>query len=149
MGWGAVGHWRKLAPVPILALVTEYQGVLDEQVVVLFQILAAEINFGYRFQTVRCESLNGQGVCNLRSLATLVDRCQCAPVSEHLPASCLWCLCEPLPACLLLVVSVVGCCIACSGRVCAGAEWGLQGCACSAISYHDEADMQAVACHCH
>ena len=65
--------------MPILALVTEYQGVLDEQVVVLFQILAAEINFGYRFQTVRCLSLNGQEVCNLRSLATLVDRCQCAP----------------------------------------------------------------------
>lgn len=46
-------NWRKLAPVPILALVTEYCELPDEQVVVLFQILAAEINFGYKFQTVR------------------------------------------------------------------------------------------------
>ena len=47
-------NWRKLAPVPILALVTEYCELPDEQVVVLFQILAAEINFGYKFQTVKC-----------------------------------------------------------------------------------------------
>ena len=46
-------NWRKLAPVPILALVTEYCELPDEQVVVLFQILAAEINFGYKFQTVQ------------------------------------------------------------------------------------------------
>ena len=47
-------NWRKLAPVPILALVTEYCELPNEQVVVLFQILAAEINFGYKFQTVKC-----------------------------------------------------------------------------------------------
>lgn len=46
-------HWRKLAPVQILALVAEYREREDEQVVVLFQVLAAEINFGYKFQTVR------------------------------------------------------------------------------------------------
>lgn len=51
-------NWRKLAPVPILALVTEYCERPDEQVVVLFQILAAEINFGYKFQTVKCASLS-------------------------------------------------------------------------------------------
>lgn len=39
--------------MPILALVTEYCELPDEQVVVLFQILAAEINFGYKFQTVK------------------------------------------------------------------------------------------------
>lgn len=39
--------------MPILALVTEYCERPDEQVVVLFQILAAEINFGYKFQTVK------------------------------------------------------------------------------------------------
>lgn len=52
--WGdAAGHaWRKLAPVQILALVAEYRERPDEQVVVLFQVLAAEINFGYKFQTV-------------------------------------------------------------------------------------------------
>lgn len=49
----AAGHaWRKLAPVQILALVAEYRERPDEQVVVLFQVLAAEINFGYKFQTV-------------------------------------------------------------------------------------------------
>ena len=65
--------------MPILALVTEYQNVKDEQVVVLFQILAAEINFGYRFQTVRCETLNGTELKNLTQMATLVDSCQCVP----------------------------------------------------------------------
>ena len=37
----------------ILALVAEYRERVDEQVVVLFQVLAAEINFGYKFQTAR------------------------------------------------------------------------------------------------
>ena len=46
-------QWRKHAPVQILALVAEYRERVDEQVVVLFQVLAAEINFGYKFQTVR------------------------------------------------------------------------------------------------
>ena len=57
---------------------TEFQSVPDEQVVVLFQILAAEINFGYRFQTVQCKALNGAEVQNLSQLATQVDGCQCA-----------------------------------------------------------------------
>lgn len=48
----AAHHWRKLAPVQILALVAEYREREDEQIVVLFQVLAAEINFGYKFQTV-------------------------------------------------------------------------------------------------
>lgn len=56
-------NWRKLAPVPILALVTEYCELPDEQVVVLFQILAAEINFGYKFQTVKCALLSLLRVC--------------------------------------------------------------------------------------
>lgn len=68
-------HWRKLAPVPILALVTEYQGKVDEQVVVLFQILAAEINFGYKFQTIQCMSFNGTDAPNLPALAQQVDAC--------------------------------------------------------------------------
>ncbi len=58
--WGcAAGHaWRKMAPVQILALVAEYRERPDEQVVVLFQVLAAEINFGYKFQTVRKTLIN-------------------------------------------------------------------------------------------
>ena len=56
--WHAGLNWRKLAPVPILSLVTEYCELPEQQVVVLFQILAAEINFGYKFQTVRCALLS-------------------------------------------------------------------------------------------
>ncbi|BDA41920.1 Protease Do-like 10, mitochondrial [Coccomyxa sp. Obi] len=71
------GHaWRKLAPVQILALVAEYRERPDEQVVVLFQVLAAEINFGYKFQTVRCQTFNGEEVRNLARLAELVDSCE-------------------------------------------------------------------------
>ena len=84
-GDNAAGHhWRKLAPVPILALVTEYQNQVDEQVVVLFQILAAEINFGYKFQTVQCLTFNGTELPNLRALAQQVDSCTCAlPQPPH------------------------------------------------------------------
>ena len=35
----------------VQALVSEHCEFEDQQVVVLFQILAAEINFGYKFQT--------------------------------------------------------------------------------------------------
>ena len=42
------------------------------QVVVLFQILAAEINFGYKFQTAQCVSFNGADLRNIRQLAELV-----------------------------------------------------------------------------
>eukprot|EP00891_Asterochloris_glomerata_P000822 jgi/Astpho2/822/e_gw1.00016.51.1_t len=68
-------RWRKLAPVPILAQVTEYMERPDEQVVVLFQILAAEINFGYKFQCVRCEAFNGIELHSLEQLAREVDSC--------------------------------------------------------------------------
>ncbi|CAL5219318.1 g1127 [Coccomyxa viridis] len=68
-------QWRKHAPVQILALVAEYRERMEEQVVVLFQVLAAEINFGYKFQTVRCEAFNGQEVRNLATFAELVDGC--------------------------------------------------------------------------
>lgn len=66
--------------MPILALITEYQNVAEEQVVVLFQILAAEINFGYRFQTVQCMSFNGTKIQNLKHMATMVDSCPCGPL---------------------------------------------------------------------
>ena len=64
--------------MPILALITEYQNAAEEQVVVLFQILAAEINFGYRFQTVQCLTFNGAQIQNLSHMATMVDGCPCA-----------------------------------------------------------------------
>ena len=45
------------------------------QVVILFQILAAEMNFGYKFQTVRLERFNDSRICNLKGLAESVDQC--------------------------------------------------------------------------
>lgn len=66
-------NWRKAAPVSILALFNEYKTFEGEQVVILFQVLAAEINFGYKFQTVRMMEFNGVAVQNLRHVAELVD----------------------------------------------------------------------------
>lgn len=44
----------------------------------MFQILAAEINFGYRsFQTVQTETFNGVKLHNLKQLVELVDNCRC------------------------------------------------------------------------
>lgn len=37
------------------------------------QVLAAEINFGYRFSNIRCLSVNGEAINNLAHLAKLVD----------------------------------------------------------------------------
>ena len=39
----------------------------------LLQVLAAEINFGYRFSNIRCLSVNGEDINNLAHLAKLVD----------------------------------------------------------------------------
>lgn len=52
------------------------------QVVVLVQILASELNFGYNFSTIRCHSFNGNQLHNLQHLAQLVDRCEDRLVSE-------------------------------------------------------------------
>lgn len=69
------GNWRKSAPVQVLAMIPEYCSSPDEQVVILFQVLSAEINFGYKYQTVQCLKFNGEPVRNLRHLAAEVDGC--------------------------------------------------------------------------
>lgn len=66
--------WRSLTPVPILALLADYREEAEQQIVVLFQILAAEINFGYKFQSVRCLAFNGVPLRNLTHLAHLVRK---------------------------------------------------------------------------
>ncbi|KAK9834040.1 hypothetical protein WJX81_005089 [Elliptochloris bilobata] len=68
-------NWRKLAPVTILAVLNEYMEKPEQQVVVLFQVLAAELNFGYRFQCARCETFNGTELLNLEHLAEACDSC--------------------------------------------------------------------------
>lgn len=67
--------WRRATPAPILNLLTEYAQSADEQVVVLFQILASPVTNGYRFQSVRLERFNDKAVRNLRQLADFVDNC--------------------------------------------------------------------------
>ncbi len=49
------------------------------------QILAAEINFGYKFQSVRCLAFNGTPLRNLAHLARLVRSAQPAP-EQHCTA---------------------------------------------------------------
>lgn len=56
------------------------------------QILAAEINFGYKFQSVRCLAFNGTPLRNLAHLARLVRFAQPAPEAT---------LCSPEPCCRL------------------------------------------------
>jgi len=65
--------WWKSAPTSILNLLQEYRTFPEEQVVVLFQTLAAEINFGYKFQTTRVMKFNGETIKNLCHLAQMVD----------------------------------------------------------------------------
>lgn len=47
-----------------------------QQSVLLVQVLAHEINHGYRYAVVPCESFNGQAVQNLRHLADMIDACE-------------------------------------------------------------------------
>eukprot|EP00803_Ostreobium_quekettii_P002645 evm.model.scf_1356.3 EVM.evm.TU.scf_1356.3 scf_1356:20076-25448(-) len=67
--------WRQLSPIPLLGMITEYRSFADEQVVVLVQVLASELNFGYNFSTMHCHSFNGMKLHNLQHLAQLVDTC--------------------------------------------------------------------------
>mmetsp|Transcript_42586 Transcript_42586/g.101114 ORF Transcript_42586/g.101114 Transcript_42586/m.101114 type:complete len:599 (+) Transcript_42586:214-2010(+) len=67
-------NWRKSAPVSILSLLDEFQTYPNEQVVVLFQVLSAEINFGYKFQTVRVMEFNREPIRNLHHLADMLDK---------------------------------------------------------------------------
>eukprot|EP00898_Chlorokybus_atmophyticus_P007875 jgi/Chlat1/8089/Chrsp75S07586 len=69
-------HWRRLCPVSLLALFNDYRETAHQQIVVLFQVLAHEINFGYKLQTVRVESCNGKDLLNLRHLCDVVDTSQ-------------------------------------------------------------------------
>lgn len=73
-GYGT--SWRKLCPPKLMALIGEYRGFRDEQVVLLFQILSAELNYGYKGQSMWVKQFNGQPVRNLAHMAALVDDCQ-------------------------------------------------------------------------
>ena len=91
--------------MPILAQVTEYMERPDEQVVVLFQILAAEINFGYKFQCVRCAAASKLQDWLCIATGCMMPRRSCTAVawgcrpatSVSLPlvwVPCMLCLCQ-------------------------------------------------------
>ena len=68
--------WKRNSPVAVQALLPEYKEYAEQQPVVLFQILSAQINYGYRFQTVRLTKFNDVEIKNLQHLAELVDTCE-------------------------------------------------------------------------
>jgi len=69
-------NWRRSVPAPILNVLTDYKDHSDEQVVLLFQILASPVTTGYKFQSMRIEHFNDVQIRNLRQLADLVDSCK-------------------------------------------------------------------------
>jgi len=66
---------RSDIPQPLLAAMVRDKERPGQQVVVLVQVLAHEINQGYRVNVVPCEAFNGVELHNLRHLAALVDAC--------------------------------------------------------------------------
>ena len=59
-GAGYGTGWRKLCPPKLMALIGEYRSCPDEQVVLLFQILSAPLNHGYKGQCMWVKTFNGQ-----------------------------------------------------------------------------------------
>ena len=70
-GYGS--SWRKATPVKLQALLAEYRTAPDEEVVLLFQILSAELNYGYKGTSLWVTHFNGQKVRNLAQMAALVE----------------------------------------------------------------------------
>mmetsp|Transcript_7139 Transcript_7139/g.26259 ORF Transcript_7139/g.26259 Transcript_7139/m.26259 type:complete len:550 (+) Transcript_7139:192-1841(+) len=68
--------WKSSTPATILSLLGDFRTYADEEVVVLFQVLSADLNAGYKAHTVRLECFNGVQVRNLAHLAELVDQCE-------------------------------------------------------------------------
>lgn len=68
--------WRSGGPPALLALLAKYRSESGQQVVVLSQVLASDVNFGYqRLSCVRCLTFNGTPLHNLAHLVQLVDGC--------------------------------------------------------------------------
>ncbi|GLC34013.1 hypothetical protein PLESTB_000828600 [Pleodorina starrii] len=75
-GGGGRRSRRSDIPVPVLAALNQNKLRKGQQVVLLVQVLAHEINHGYRYSVVPCESFNGRRLHSLRHLAHLVDTCE-------------------------------------------------------------------------
>lgn len=78
--------WDLKAPVKLLEKwMHGYKETPDEQVVVLSQVLNAEINIGYEYVTnTTVHRFNGSKVCNLRHLAKMVEQCEEYVISAYL-----------------------------------------------------------------
>ena len=67
--------WRKACPVRLQDRLSAFREHEHEQVVVLFQVLRAELNHGYTFTSLELEKFNGNEVVTLAGLAAAVDLC--------------------------------------------------------------------------
>ena len=68
--WGGSKRSRRSEiPVPLLSALSANKTYGGQQVVILVQVLAHEINHGYKYTVVPCETFNGVETKNLRHLA--------------------------------------------------------------------------------
>lgn len=74
-GGGRKTNRRSDIPSAVITLINENKKSKDQQVVILLQVLAHEINHGYKEMVVPCLSFNREPVKNLQSLASMVDKC--------------------------------------------------------------------------
>lgn len=69
-------QWRRGAPIRILNAMMGSKCAEDEQIIILHQILVADINFGYKQGMIQLKDFNGTPIRNLQHLAYLVDTCE-------------------------------------------------------------------------
>ena len=69
-------HVASKAPPSLLAEVSEFRAEPNESVVILSQILAADVTFGYHSSFCRLKSVNGIEIENIYHLARVLDECQ-------------------------------------------------------------------------
>ena len=74
-GGGGKRNRRSDIPSAVITLINENKKSRDHQVVILLQVLAHELNHGYKQMVVPCETFNGVSITNLKALAAMVDKC--------------------------------------------------------------------------
>lgn len=68
-------HVASKAPPSLLAEISEFREEPNESIVILSQILAADVTFGYHSSFCRLKSVNGVGIENIYHLARVLDAC--------------------------------------------------------------------------
>ncbi|MEW5310963.1 MAG: hypothetical protein WDW38_002714 [Sanguina aurantia] len=66
---------RSDIPVPVLSAFNTHKTHKGQQIVILVQVLAHELNHGYKYSVTPALTFNGTPLRNLRHLADLVDGC--------------------------------------------------------------------------